>query len=219
MEGVKCVWVGDDVAEKTKMLFSYTTESFPTECIPTVFDNYQANVMVEGRPISLGLWDTSGQSDYDRLWPGSYPNTDVFVVCYSITSPSSLESIKTKWLPEIRSHCPNAPFVLLGTTKSDLRKLDVRALQKLKAKGDCLVDSARVDQIAQELGAARVLECSAKDQASLKNVVDQSIKVALAARTPVQKRKKRLCTDVAQKRTTGLCSDVAQKLKKGCVVM
>lgn len=52
--------------------------------------------MVDGKPISLGLWDTAGQEDYDRLRPLSYPQTDVFLVCFSIVSPPSFDNVLSK---------------------------------------------------------------------------------------------------------------------------
>lgn len=52
--------------------------------------------MVDGKPISLGLWDTAGQEDYDRLRPLSYPQTDVFLICFSIVSRASFDNVKAK---------------------------------------------------------------------------------------------------------------------------
>ena len=53
-------------------------------------------MVVDGVPVSLGLWDTAGQEDYDRLRPLSYPQTDVFLICFSIVSRASFDNVKAK---------------------------------------------------------------------------------------------------------------------------
>eukprot|EP00483_Globobulimina_turgida_P009168 UN09187 len=173
MQNIKCVVVGDGAVGKTCLLISYTTNAFPGEYIPTVFDNYSANVMVDGKPIQLGLWDTAGQEDYDRLRPLSYPQTDVFLVCYSIISQSSFANVRTKWIPEIRHHVPEAPFLLVGT-KTDLRN-DADVTQKV---GQVLRKDEGI-QLAKDLSAKSYVECSALTQDGLKNVFDEAIRAAL----------------------------------------
>lgn len=94
MLAVKCVVVGDGAVGKTCLLVSYSQNAFPSEHVPTIFDNYQTNVLMDGKHVSLMLWDTAGQEDYDRLRPLSYPQTDVFLVCYSCDFASSFANVK-----------------------------------------------------------------------------------------------------------------------------
>lgn len=64
--------------------------------VPTVFENYVADVEVDGKHVELALWDTAGQEDYDRLRPLSYPDSHVILICFAIDSPDSLDNVSEK---------------------------------------------------------------------------------------------------------------------------
>jgi len=187
MQTIKCVVVGDGAVGKTCLLISYTTNKFPSEYVPTVFDNYAVTVMVDGQPYTLGLFDTAVQEDYDRLRPLSYPQTDVFLVCFSVVSPSSFENVKEKWVPEIKHHCDQTPFLVVGT-QMDLRD-DEATKAKLQKNKQVPITSELGRGMAQGCGAVRYLECSALSQVGLKNVFDEAIVAALSP--PAQTGKRR----------------------------
>jgi GTPase SAR1 family protein len=66
---------------------------------PGSFDNFSAIAMNENNMrIRLDLWDTAGQEEYDLRRPLSYPQTDVFLVCFSVVNPPSFDNVLSKVL-------------------------------------------------------------------------------------------------------------------------
>jgi len=177
MQTIKCVVVGDGAVGKTCLLISYTTNKFPSEYVPTVFDNYAVTVMIGDEPYTLGLFDTAGQEDYDRLRPLSYPQTDVFLVCFSVISPASFENVKEKWFPEVHHHCPGVPCLIVGT-QADLRD-DSQVIEKLKKNKQAPITYEQGTKLAKDLSAYKYVECSALKQRGLKDVFDEAIIAAL----------------------------------------
>eukprot|EP01091_Cochliopodium_minus_P007298 TRINITY_DN171_c0_g2_i1.p1 TRINITY_DN171_c0_g2~~TRINITY_DN171_c0_g2_i1.p1 ORF type:complete len:200 (-),score=58.27 TRINITY_DN171_c0_g2_i1:64-663(-) len=173
MQSIKLVVVGDGAVGKTCLLVSYTSNAFPGEYIPTVFDNYSASVMHNGKPVCLNLWDTAGQDDYEKLRPLSYPQTDVFVVCYSIISRASFSNVKNKWIPELKYYSPNTPIVLVAT-KSDLRK-DEKVLKRLQERNENVITYTEGSQFSTSIGASKFIEVSSLTQHNLSNLFNEAI--------------------------------------------
>jgi len=113
---IKIVMVGDSCVGKTLMCYIFMHDERLIDLIlPTTFDNYSTDVRVDNETYYLDIFDTSGVEDMDRLRQLSYPQTDVFLVMFSVVSPSSFENVSEKWIPEVRHHCPNIPIILVGT--------------------------------------------------------------------------------------------------------
>ncbi|KAK3512488.1 hypothetical protein QTP70_014627 [Hemibagrus guttatus] len=176
----KLVIVGDGACGKTCLLIVFSKDQFPEVYVPTVFENYVADIEVDGKQVELALWDTAGQEDYDRLRPLSYPDTDVILMCFSIDSPDSLENIPEKWTPEVKHFCPNVPIILVGN-KKDLRNDEHtrRELAKMKQEP---VKAEEGRDMANRIYAFGYMECSAKTKDGVREVFEMATRAALQAR-------------------------------------
>ncbi|XP_012329180.2 rho-related GTP-binding protein RhoQ isoform X3 [Aotus nancymaae] len=153
---LKCVVVGDGAVGKTCLLMSYANDAFPEEYVPTVFDHYAVSVTVGGKQYLLGLYDTAGQEDYDRLRPLSYPMTDVFLICFSVVNPASFQNVKEEWVPELKEYAPNVPFLLIGT-QIDLRD-DPKTLARLNDMKEKPICVEQGQKLAKELFSTTYLQ-------------------------------------------------------------
>jgi Ras-related C3 botulinum toxin substrate 1 len=181
---IKLVVVGDGAVGKTCMLISYAQNKFPEDYIPTVFDNYNANVIWENKTVGVGLWDTAGQEEYDKLRPLSYPDTQVFLVAFSVVNPSSFANVKAKWIPELKENAPGVPIVLCGT-KLDLRENN-DVVRKLKEKDMTPISYEQGSAMAREIGAKAYNECSARTQKGLKETFNACIESVLRPKVPTK---------------------------------
>ncbi|KAG8709157.1 GTP-binding protein Rho1 [Ceratobasidium sp. 395] len=162
----KLVIVGDAPCGKTCLLLVFCKGIFLEYSPGTVFENYVADVEVDGKHVELSLWDTAGPEDYDRLRPLSYPDSHVILVCFSIGSADSFDNILERWNSEVKHFCPGIPIILVGC-KKDLRH-DPATIEELRGQGQHPVTFMEGMGTAQKIGAHHYLECSAKTGEGIK---------------------------------------------------
>lgn len=175
---VKLVVVGDGAVGKTSLLISYATNNFPTDYVPTVFENYTARKKRGEETILLHLWDTAGQEEYDRLRPLSYPGADVVLLCFSTVSQASYDAIRDKWAPEVNHYIHEVPHLLVGT-KIDLREAEHPDPNSGKFEPITLEAG---QNMAKQIKAAKYLEVSSKTRQGLEEVFAQAIDLVLEMR-------------------------------------
>jgi len=187
---MKVMVVGDSGVGKTCLLISYTTNSFPNDYVPTVFDNYSTNVAIGDTTIALGLWDTAGSDEYDSLRPLSYPGTDIFLVCFSLVDPVTLEHVKSKWIVEINKHMEGAkPAIMLLGTKLDQRS-NAAVIENLRKSGSKPVTKAEGERMRAAINADDYFECSALTQEGLSELFEAAVKHMLPNSKPPAKEEK-----------------------------
>ncbi|GAA5973911.1 hypothetical protein JCM11641_001213 [Rhodosporidiobolus odoratus] len=178
----KLVIVGDGACGKTSLLSVFAMGEFPSEYEPTIFENYVAEIRLDGKAVQLALWDTAGQEEYERLRPLSYSASHVILIAFSLDTPDSLENVSVKWIEEVRSLCgPTIPVILVGC-KADLR-------DKVMAEGGGgergrWVTTEQGQSIATQIGARTYRECSALLNSGVDELFEAATRAAMLVRGP-----------------------------------
>ncbi|KAL5478788.1 RHO2 [Sanghuangporus weigelae] len=174
----KLVIVGDGACGKTSLLCCFALGEFPKEYV-TIFENYVAEIRLDGKPVQLALWDTAGQEEYERLRPLSYSKSHVILIAYAIDTPDSLDNVVVKWIEEVRSICgPSIPVILVGC-KSDLRPPPGSPL------AHNYVQPEQGAEIAREIGARAYKECSALRGEGVDDVFEAATRASMLMREGV----------------------------------
>ena len=129
------------------------------------------------------------QDEYRRFRETFCVKTDIFLVCFSVTEPDTLEHVRQNWLTEVRILTPKTPFILVGM-KTDLRD-DPNTLAKLKDEGLQPVTMLQGIKAAKAFGAKEYVECSSLNDVGVKRVFETAILVLDQEKQQLTKSAKR----------------------------
>ena len=118
---MKVVCVGNAFVGKTSLLYTFVNRKYPSDYVPTIFDNYRSICNYSKLTFSLIIFDvSSGDEEFPGLRLLCYPMTDVCLFCFSLSVLNSLLAIKSLWFNEVANNVSDTCcFVLVGT-KLDL---------------------------------------------------------------------------------------------------
>jgi len=145
------------------------------------------DITIDEQVLKFELWDTAEGEEYDQLRPISYANTNIFLLCFAIDWPETLESIEQKYVPELLHFCshPSVPYLLVGC-KSDLRP-KCRTTESRQGNTEIFVSREEAEVSARRIGAFMYVECSARTGYGVQEVLR---KAAFAASLRTQSRRR-----------------------------
>lgn len=135
----RVVLLGDSTVGKSSLLATFVDGVAGTEQYSTIgADLRKKTVMVDGKSITLEMWDTSGQLQYQTLATGYVSEADGALIVYDLTNLDSFAHVNN-WLHSVSVGAPSDITVMVVGNKLDLkdmRKVHPKHIQPMqKEKG------------------------------------------------------------------------------------
>ncbi|KAJ7326118.1 Ras of Complex, Roc, domain of DAPkinase [Desmophyllum pertusum] len=141
----KVIVFGEAGVGKSALSIRYVCQEFSSTYDPTIEDNYETDIEVDGCPIKVEVIDTAGNDVFRRMRDQYIKSGDGFILVYSIADRGSSHSMtafheqiiaakgeKVKIIPQI-------PIILVGN-KCDLddeREVSYQDGKKIAATFSC----------------------------------------------------------------------------------
>ena len=174
-----CIF-GDGGVGKTTLTQRYMTGIFQERYQLTIgMDFYLKKLEVDGRDVSLQIWDFAGEEKFRFLMPGALLGAHAAIFMYDLSRYVTLENLK-EWITLFKEtnqkENQEVPFLVIGG-KLDLE--DVRAVSKEKGR-----------EMAIQQGAIGWIECSAKDGTNVTRIFEAVARAIIQLHINEKKDKK-----------------------------
>lgn len=150
-QAINCALIGDSGVGKSWLITSLTLQKLSSRFITSRFSRYQKLCNFHDHEYMLNIYDLNVRVDQNANESLSIDDRiDVFLICFSVISKTSFDSVKSKWIPLIKREHPEVPYIIVGT-QNDLRN-------EMKAEVMKYEDGL---QIVRQANASKYVECSA----------------------------------------------------------
>ena len=165
---LKILLIGDSTVGKTTLLLQYVDGKFSDSHITTIGVEYKdKNINLDGRELTLQIWDTSGQERYQSITKNFYRNADGIIFIFDLTNKESFEHMKT-WLMSSVDCNKDFKSILVGN--------------KLDLKNERVVNEESIKKFLEK-NEMKFFETSAKEGTNVDIILKEISQLILAGKT------------------------------------
>jgi small GTP-binding protein len=199
----RTIIVGDSCVGKSCLLLKFTENSFKESHDVTLGVEFGTrSISIEGRPIKLQIWDTSGQESFRSITRSFYRRADAVILVFDMTARHTFDHC-SHWLEEIKQNSSSDVAIFLAGNQVDLIESKVEnseitqeeALEFVTKNQLCsfIETSAKSGTNVEQLffNTAKELISRAKDR---KETPAKSEKLEIHLTPTIQKKNKKCCS-------------------------
>jgi len=165
---VKVITVGNGAVGKTSLIRRFCEGVFTGVYQKTLAVDFveKRDFEVKGvpEPVTLHVWDTAGQEEYDAITSGYYRGAQGCILCFASDDPKSLNDLE-KWKKKVEEECPNIPMII-AQTKLDLINDNTKQI----------ISKEEAEAKAKELNL-RLYRTSVKDNTNVREVFEGTVEL------------------------------------------
>jgi Ras-related C3 botulinum toxin substrate 1 len=189
MKYITLAVVGSPKEDVRRLFYSFTVGGILPEYIPPVepgewgrvFRVWDYEIVMKGYEIATDLEKATRKVLYTGI--------DIFVICFSLVLPATLEEVRTLWVPEIKESRPDTPYILVGMN-SEARDSFKEHAEECRNKGWETISTSTGEETKEAIGARFYVECSVKQFYNTNEVFETAVQTILPEPDLSQRKKK-----------------------------